>query len=611
MKKKSLSGLFINCVRANDSIFESGKMTFECMKGSDKYTLDYIEITRENAEIPTNYDFYFFNYHQVTMSWLDTKSIKESLPGIKMTMVLEVSPNDPFVYCSPEDFDAYIVLDPTLNLNEENVFPFPRPLEKFDKSLVYEPKEIPVIGSFGFATPGKGFEHLIDAVNREFERAVVKINIPYATYADTSGMYAKELSAMCKSRAKKGIEVVVTHDFMEKSDLIKWCAQNTLNCFLYDRNMPGLAATTDQAITSGRPLITSKNNTFRHIQSFIKPFPYQSLKEAIENTPPIIKRIQEEWSAENFRKKIEKVLDNFEFNDSPKTPEKVKLSLKPAETKIQAQGLWQNTKSKVAIRTRFNNLLKGDGFKRVVKSNSSPIVSYSQFGEDIIINDLLNSIPINTVSYLDIGANNPEFISNTYLFYKRGFKGVLVEPNPYLCGKLRYVRPNDLVINCGIGIDDRKEADFYLFPEEADGLSTFSAEEAKFMEEVGINGKKYKVERIWKIPLMNINEVIEKYFTECPELISIDVEGWDLKILKTFDFDKYYPAVFCVETLAYNKDGSAYRIKEISEFLENKGYFPYKETYANTIFVNKRLYDFYLYQKEQREFAKKDSDKIN
>ena len=78
-----------------------------------------------------------------------------------MTVVLEVSPNDPFVYCSPDDFDAYIVLDPTLEIDQKNVFAFPRPLEKFDGPLVYEQKEVPWIGSFGFATPKKGFEKLV------------------------------------------------------------------------------------------------------------------------------------------------------------------------------------------------------------------------------------------------------------------------------------------------------------------------------------------------------------------------------------------------------------------------------------------------------------------
>ena len=596
MNTNKLSGLFINCVEANDSIHESGKMAFQCLSGSEKYSLDYKEITPDNVTIPTHYDFYFFNYHFGTMAWLETKSIKEILPGVKMTMVLEVAPNDPFVYCSADDFDVYCVLDPTLNIHKENVFAFPRPLETFDQDIPYEPKEVPVIGSFGFATPGKGFEHVIDAVNREFDKAVVRINIPYSTYMDESGQYAKQLAQMCKDKAKDGVNVIVTHDYMTKTELIKWCGQNTLNCFLYDRNQPGLAATTDQAITSGRPLITSKNNTFRHIQKFIKPFPYQSLKDAIEHTQKDVEEIQKAWSPEKFRERFEEVLSNLQFETTPKKDSgTVQLTVLPDKNSKFLDRL----RNKVAIRTRLRNLSKTLGLSTPEKLQ--PPVSHSQFGEDLIVFNLLNDLSVKSISYLDIGANNPEFFNNTFLFYEKGYTGVLVEPNAALCEKLRNSRPKDSILNVGIGIDDNiKEADFYQFSEENDGLSTFSYQEAKHWEEVGMDGVKRMIKQVVKTPLLSINHVIENYFTECPDFVSIDVEGWDLKILETFDFAKYSPAVFCVETLAYNKDGSTYRNQQVSELLDSKGYFPYKETFANTIFVNKNLYDFYLYQREAR-----------
>ncbi len=158
-----------------------------------------------------------------------------------------------------------------------------------------------------------------------------------------------------------------------------------------------------------------------------------------------------------------------------------------------------------------------------------------------------------------------------------------------MCEELKAERPRDTILNVGIGIDENiKEADFYLFSKEADGLSTFSAAEAKHWETVGMGGKKYKVERVLKMPLLNVNEVIANYFTECPDFVSIDVEGWDLQILKIFDFERYNPAVFCVETLAYREDGSTYRLEEIGKFFESVGYFSFQETYANNIFVNKK-----------------------
>lgn len=304
-----MKGLFINNRKSKDSIFESGYMAYQCLLLSDKYELDYLEIDIENRTIPIGYDFYFFNYHLVTMNWLQTKHLKKNL-GFVVTMVLEVSPNNPFVMCSEKDFDAYCVLDPTVKIKNKKVYLFPRPLEKVNFSLPSEKNPIPVIGTFGFATKGKGFHHVVDAVNKEFTEAIIKINIPFGEFVPNSKEYAQFLGDICKSRAKAGIQVEVTHEFMKKEDLIKWCASNTLNCFLYDRDMQGLAATTDQAIASGRPLSISDNNTFRHITSYLHPYPEFSLKDSINKSIPIVNQMQEDWHPKNFASKFEKVLDD-------------------------------------------------------------------------------------------------------------------------------------------------------------------------------------------------------------------------------------------------------------------------------------------------------------
>lgn len=314
-----MRGLFINCKKSKDSIYESGLMVYNTLRLSNKYLLDYTEITENENIISTGYNFYFFNYHHHTMRWLDTRFIKE-LPGLKVTMVLEILPNDPFVLSPENRFDAYVVLDPTLKHRNKSAFAFPRPLEKIDNVPAYIEKDIPVIGTFGFSTKGKGFHHVVEAVNKEFEKAIVRINIPFGTYVPDSEKYAAFLANLCKEKAKPGIEVVVTHDYMDKEELIKWCSENTLNCFLYDRDVPGLAATTDQAIISDRPLSVSENNTFRHILEYITPYPKMSLKESIENSLSNVRKMAEDWLPENFAKRFEYVLTHFEsklvINDS-------------------------------------------------------------------------------------------------------------------------------------------------------------------------------------------------------------------------------------------------------------------------------------------------------
>ncbi len=306
-------GIFVNVPRANCSIYESGRMVYDCLVLSDRYVLEYIEIDAYARDLPNSFDFYAFNYHHVRMSWLETRSIQK-LPGLRLTFVLETLPNNPFVLCPSEDFDVYCALDPTMDVADKRVYAFPRPLE----TVSFQPPErepaIPIIGTFGFATRGKGFELVVDAVNQEFDKAIVRINLPPSPFAHKPRSFfprkdfAERLSDLCKKSAKKGIEVIITRDYLTKPELIRWCAENTLNCFLYDRNQPGLSATTDQAIVSGRPLAVSSNQTFRHIHPYITPYPAQNLRDAIRTSPGQVKKMQEDWSPKKFAARFEQVL---------------------------------------------------------------------------------------------------------------------------------------------------------------------------------------------------------------------------------------------------------------------------------------------------------------
>ena len=213
-------------------------------------------------------------------------------------------------------------------------------------------------------------------------------------------------------------------------------------------------------------------------------------------------------------------------------------------------------------------------------------ISYSQFGEDLIFSLFFAHNEIANPSYLDIGANEPRYISNTFYFYERGSRGVLIEPNPFLYGKLKKQRPNDISLNTGIGFTDIKEADFFLFPNYANGLSTFSEKEARHWEEVGMKGMgKIPIEKIIKMPLVPINTILEKYFSKkTPDFISLDVEGLDLEILQTIDFTKYRPFLICVETMMYDENQKGYKTNDFTEFMKSKNYSVYADTRVNTIY---------------------------
>jgi FkbM family methyltransferase len=220
-------------------------------------------------------------------------------------------------------------------------------------------------------------------------------------------------------------------------------------------------------------------------------------------------------------------------------------------------------------------------------------LSYSQNGEDIILKDLFHRLKITHPTYLDIGANEAFSISNTYLLYSKGSKGVCIEPNIHLYQEFKKKRPRDISLHAGVAFDQQTEADFYLFPKEANGLGTFSKEEAGFWETTGNSQVgKFKVEKVIKVALVNINEVMEKYFSPHPNLVSIDVEGLDLAILRMIDMHRFRPEVFCVETIGYTANDKETKNEELIGYLLDQGYFIYADTYINTIFCRKDAYPF-------------------
>lgn len=342
---RKINGVFINTARASCSIHESGKMVYSCLSHSENFNIDYYSLDMidvaalsrsksvelkdgiEAASPQSHYDFWVFNWHFITMAMdLDPKVIA-ALSGPKFTVVLELAPGNPLQLVPPGIFDAHIALDPGAS-RTGTIYPFPRPLDGEPRQQSRPQREIPVVGSFGFATPGKGFENLVQAVNEEFDRAIVRINIPSGDFIGSDVIhrtsYARHIENLCKFIAKPGIEVRFTYNFMHSDELIDWCSQNDINCFMYTRCQPGLSATTDQAIISGQPLVTSSNDTFRHIHQYIPPYPLTSLREAMASTRPQVEAMQRDWSKAAFNQRFGEMLSDFgiateEANSAPQT----------------------------------------------------------------------------------------------------------------------------------------------------------------------------------------------------------------------------------------------------------------------------------------------------
>lgn len=233
------------------------------------------------------------------------------------------------------------------------------------------------------------------------------------------------------------------------------------------------------------------------------------------------------------------------------------------------------------------NALREEGVFDEHNRNSSVIKqSTSQAGEDGIICHILGmlGIPESECTYIDLGANHAKELSNTYHFYKKGARGVLVEANPELIPELKLFRSGDTILNRCVMADDSGNTKFYCL--NGDGLSTFDYDTVT--KSIAANPAIHVVATV-EVQSITVNEILEKYFTTAPIFMNMDIEGAESEIIQSMDFEKYRPLILCVETIPYRP----YLVvgqKELDlvNLLSDRDYIEYAFTGINSIFIDKR-----------------------
>ncbi len=166
--------------------------------------------------------------------------------------------------------------------------------------------------------------------------------------------------------------------------------------------------------------------------------------------------------------------------------------------------------------------------------------------------------------YVDVGAHHPIRFSNTYFFYRRGWKGINIDPTPKSMQPFNLFRRRDINIEVGIGKNTGK-FQFFCFNEPA--LNTFD----KGLAEERNTGK-YYIKKTIEVPILPLRNILEKYVQKNQKIdfFSIDVEGLDFEVLESNDWERFKPEFILVEDIGF----SIYNIKSsiISTFLSDIGY---------------------------------------
>ncbi|WP_405295859.1 FkbM family methyltransferase [Algibacter sp. Ld11] len=187
-------------------------------------------------------------------------------------------------------------------------------------------------------------------------------------------------------------------------------------------------------------------------------------------------------------------------------------------------------------------------------------ISFARAGDDLQLMKLINNSTPGV--YVDVGSWHPKKASNTYFFYLRKWKGICIDPNPELKELYSKMRPKDIFVNAGVGKSD-SSMEYYMFSESS--INTFSSD---FIER---NNLTSKIVKKIEVPVYSLKEILGKHISSTDRLdfFDIDVEGLDLEVLKTNDWNLYRPKVIVIETdLPIKEDIDS----EIVKYLEAKDY---------------------------------------
>ena len=205
----------------------------------------------------------------------------------------------------------------------------------------------------------------------------------------------------------------------------------------------------------------------------------------------------------------------------------------------------------------------------------------SQFGEDKKIIKLFKKNTNGT--YVDIGCFHPIRQNNTYLMHKEGWRGVNIDLNPLTIDLFNVARPKD--INICAAVSNKKGFKNLFFDHQLSSLNTISKNHTLFIEKAF--GNKNLIKR--KIKTNTIKNLLKKANINKIDFLNIDIEGHELEVLKTLNFNHYDIKVICVEIVNY--DFYSKKIKtnknKIFRILKKNNYILKFKTYVNYIFVKR------------------------
>lgn len=203
--------------------------------------------------------------------------------------------------------------------------------------------------------------------------------------------------------------------------------------------------------------------------------------------------------------------------------------------------------------------------------------SYAQEGEDLVLAAYFEG-DTRPGFYVDVGALHPVRFSNTYYFYRLGWRGINIEPRKGAKNEFDCKRPRDINLECGVA-DKPGELEYHEFNEPA--LNSFTRIQP---DNLGLKSP-YQRTGVSRVKVLPLCDILSSHLPADQPIsfFSIDAEGLDLKVLASNDWSRFRPRLIAIE------DDDAKTLDDCSGtaiglFLKDKGYQAMSKTPRTVIF---------------------------
>lgn len=168
-----------------------------------------------------------------------------------------------------------------------------------------------------------------------------------------------------------------------------------------------------------------------------------------------------------------------------------------------------------------------------------PYRSFATNGEDFVVERFFDG---KVGTYVDVGCFHPRHSSNTRNLYKRGWRGINIDGDPYKIGLFKIFRGKD--VNLCVAVSEETGVSTYYFHEGA----IYGQMAGLDLEGVKVTatalGRKLLKRQVDTMPL---NEILTKYGINKVDFLSVDVEGHEIAVLRSIDLDEFAIPLIAVE----------------------------------------------------------------